>query len=290
MTLLLLDTNSLIHRAWHSGQKKGNVALGKFIGLVWDILNDTLPRLGLPPTHAAAILDPPGRNFRHEIFPEYKSNRIAERGGAMQAHFKLCISACEAFSLKTLVADGFEADDLIATYTRMTCANDSVVIVSQDKDLMQLVRDNVWLLDHRTGQLIRNGDVYLRFGVHPDRLQDMLALCGDAADGVPGVQGVGKKGAASLIHNFGSLYSVLQNAENMTGKKLRESLLNGGIEAATLAYRLIELRDVRPRIPAKLDELAWEGVNMGRLLKLLYFHGLKSLAERICHSTGRDAA
>lgn len=288
MTLLLLDTNSLIHRAWHSGQAQKTPPIGKFIGLLWDILNDTLPRLDLTPTHAAAILDPFGPNWRHEIFPDYKTNRAA-KPPKFQQHVDQCCGICQNFGIPVLTKAGYEADDLIATYTRMACPDQNVVIVSQDKDLMQLIRDNVWMLDHRTGNLIRTGDVYARFGVNPDRLQDLLALTGDVTDGVIGVSGIGKVGAAALLKEYRSLHHLMLNAQRVLRKTHRQALLKHG-DAVRLAYQLIELRDVRPHIPAPLEDLAWEGIHMGALIKAMYVHNLKALAERLCHATGRDAA
>lgn len=287
MTLCLIDANSLAHRSWHGAY--GAKPIGKFISIVWDILNHTLPRFHqIQPTHIAAIFDSPGRNWRHEIFPEYKIHRHT-KPSKISAHIEECREVCEAFGIPALTKEGYEADDLIATYTRMACHDDTVIIVSQDKDLMQLVRENVWLLDHRSGKLIRIGDVHVKFGVNPDRLHDLLALSGDVADGIPGIEGIGKKGAAELLLEYRSLHHVLLNADRVLRKTHRTALLKQG-DKARLAYQLIELRDCRPHIPARLEDLAWRGIDMGALLKALHHHGLKALAERLCHLTGRDAA
>lgn len=283
MTLILFDMNGLAHRSIHAS----GVPIGKFISYVWDLLADTLPRLRIHPTHAAAIWDPIGPNWRHEIFSGYKLHRA---GTKLDAGFlDDCKMVCEHCGMRSLTLDGFEADDLIATYTRMAMSRQDVVIVSQDKDLMQLIRDNVVLLDHRTGKIVRNGDVYRKFGVNADRLHDLLAMTGDACDGVVGVNGIGVKGAADLLREYRSLHHLLMNADRVIRKSHREALMRHG-DAVKLAYRLIELKDCRPHIPANLDDLLWRGIDTNALLKLMHHHGLKALAERISHATGRDAA
>jgi DNA polymerase-1 len=283
MTLILFDMNGLAHRSFHAPGKP----IGKFIGYVHDILADTLPRAGIRITHAAAIWDSFLPNWRHEIFPAYKSNRLVKPSG-ISGHIGACKAVCEHFRLRCLTVEGYEADDVIATYTRMAMPRHVVVIVSQDKDLMQLVRDGVTLLDHRTGRLIREGDVYRKFGVNPDRLHDLLALAGDVADGVVGVRGIGLKGGAELLSEYRSLHHLLLNADRVLRKSHREALLKHA-EQVKLAYRLIELRDCRPNIPATLDELFWIGIDTSNVLRVLRHHGLGALAEKIAHA-GRNAA
>lgn len=285
--LCLFDGNGLVHRAYHS---QGDT-LTNFCRYVWEITSEFLPGLGHHITRAAVVFDPEvKRNWRHEIDPLYKANRGPTPLDLKDA-LKECHAVCEWLGLRALYApDGFEADDLIATYVRIgVYLNDRVVIVSCDKDLMQLIRPGVVMLDHMNMKLFDEDRVQAKFGVPPHRLQDYLALVGDAADNVPGVRGIGPKKAADLINYYGSLYNVLQSADRIRVKVIRDTLTKHR-GAALRAYELVELRDCRGQAPASLFGLDYFGTNADDLIAMLERAGARSLADRVRHAYGKVAA
>jgi DNA polymerase-1 len=196
------------------------------------------------PDAVAVVFDPPGGSFRDEIYPEYKANRDAQPED-LSAQFPVARDLVEAHGIPVLEVAGFEADDVIATLVRNAPRDAEVSIVSTDKDLMQLVDERVSLLDTMKGTRIGPAEVEARFGVEPERLLDARALAGDASDNIPGVRGIGEKGAARLIAEWGDLETLLGNAEQVKAKKAREALL-GQADEARLSKRLATLREDVP--------------------------------------------
>ncbi len=162
----------------------------------------------------AVIFDAARKNFRYDIYPEYKANR-SETPPELIPQFPLIREATEAFSIPAIEMEGFEADDLIATYARL--ARDKgyhVTVVSSDKDLMQLVREGVRMFDPMKYKYMGAPEVFEKFGVTPDKVIDVQALAGDSTDNVPGVPGIGLKTAAQLINEYGDL----ENAPRESGR------------------------------------------------------------------------
>ncbi|MBK7950544.1 MAG: DNA polymerase I [Deltaproteobacteria bacterium] len=203
------------------------------------------------PTHVVVAMDPPGGSFRNELYPAYKAGRDKQPED-LSAQIPLMGLLCEAFRVPVVAIPGFEADDVIATLVASAPAGAEVCIVSTDKDLMQLVRPGVELLDTMKGRRIDEAAVEERFGVPPERLLDLRALVGDPSDNIPGVKGIGEKGAAKLILEFGDLDRLLAEAGSVTAKRARESLIEQA-DAARLSRELSRLREDAP-IPA-----AWTG-------------------------------
>jgi len=208
-------------------------------------------------------MDPPGGSFRRREFPEYKAKRDAQPE-ALSAQFPVMRELFDGWNIPLIEVADFEADDVIATLVRKALAANAetqISIVSTDKDLMQLVGERVVLLntvsDRRTkgAQIRRIGreQVQERFGVPPEQLLDTRALAGDSSDNIPGVAGIGEKGAAKLIAEWGDLDTLLQNAAQVKAKRAREALLRGA-EAAHLAKRLAALRD-DVELPVALADL-----------------------------------
>jgi len=237
------------------------------------------------PDALAVVFDPPGGSFRNEIYPDYKANRDAQPED-LSAQFPVARELVEAHRIPVLEVAGFEADDVIATLVRNTPSDAEVVVVSTDKDLMQLVDERVSLLDTMKGTRIGPAEVEARFGVPPEQLLDARALAGDASDNIPGVRGIGEKGAARLISEWGDLETLLRSAEKVKAKKAREALL-GQAEEARLSKRLAALRDDVP-LECRFESLA-PGPRDDEALGALYRRlGFTQLLESLGSDGGAD--
>ena len=204
------------------------------------------------PDYTIVVLDQSRETFRNEIYPEYKANRSAPPEELIP-QFPLIREATRALNLPVAEMAGFEADDLIATYARLACdAGIEVVIVSSDKDLMQLIRPGVTMLDPMKQKRIGPDEVIERFGVPPEKVVDVQALAGDSTDNVPGVPGIGVKTAAELINTYGSLDDLLDRAGEITQPKRRENPQNHA-EMVRISRQLVHLRDDAP-LPLPIEE------------------------------------
>ena len=227
----------------------------------------------------AVIFDSARENFRNEIYPDYKANRD-ETPEALIPQFSLIRDATRAFNLPSLELPGFEADDLIATYAAQAKGlGIDVVIMSSDKDLMQLVGDGVLMRDPMKNRDIGPAEVVEKFGVGPDRVVDVQSLAGDSTDNVPGVPGIGVKTAAQLINEYGDLDTLLARAENIKQPKRRESLIEHA-DDARMSRDLVRLRDDAP-VDQALDDLVWQPPDPATVLAFLGDQGFKSIAERL---------
>jgi DNA polymerase-1 len=252
-TLYLVDGSAQLHRAFFAirglATSRGlptNAAYG-FTTMLRKLLADEDPRL------IGICFDPPGRTFRHESYAEYKAQR-PKMDDALAVQVPYVRRLCDAFRLPLLEVPGYEADDVIATLAdKAVGAGLKVVVVSGDKDLLQLVGDALRVLNPgREGSgstLYDRAKVEEKFGVPPERVVDVLALVGDAVDNVPGVPGIGEKGARDLIREFGSLEAVLEGAERVKKASYREGL-KAHAEEARLSKRLVTLRR---DVPIELD-------------------------------------
>lgn len=250
MHLVLVDGSTFIFRAYHAlpplNRKSDGLPVGAVSGfctmlykLVEDLKGDNAP------THMAVIFDHSGKSFRNEFYPEYKAHRPPAPEDLVP-QFALTRKATEAFSIMSIEQKGYEADDLIATYTQMAREQGGrVTIVSSDKDLMQLVEtDQVRMLDTMKNKWIGEPEVAEKFGVTPDKVIEVQALCGDSVDNVPGVPGIGIKTATQLIQDFGDLETLLGRAGEIKQNKRRENLIEFA-DQARMSHRLVTLmRDV----------------------------------------------
>ncbi len=195
--------------------------------------------------HVAVIFDASSVTFRNEIYPEYKANR-SEPPDELRPQFALVREATRAFSLPCIEIEGYEADDLIATYAREATAKGfETTIVSSDKDLMQLVTDKVTMLDPMKERRITPKEVVEKFGVGPERVVDVQSLAGDSTDNVPGVPGIGIKTAAQLIREYGDLDTLLERAGEIKQEKRRKNLIEFA-DQARVSRDLVCLRDNVP--------------------------------------------
>src|SRR5688572_30556314 len=282
--LYLVDGSGYIFRAYHRLPpltNKHNEPVGAVYGyttMLWKLVDELNKADG--PTHMAVILDKSEHTFRNEMYDQYKAHRPPAPEDLVP-QFPMIRDATRAFSMPCIEELGWEADDLIASYTKAALAQGwSVTIVSSDKDLMQLMTDpSVDMLDTMNNRRLGPADTEAKFGVGPEKLGEVLALMGDSVDNVPGVPGVGPKTAAKLILEHGDVEAVLAAAPSMKPGKLRDNLIEHA-EMARLSRKLVELSCDVP-LPDPLDELELKGIPDAPLRAFLEHHGFRTLLNRL---------
>jgi DNA polymerase-1 len=291
--VFLVDGSSYIFRAYHAlppiNRKSDGLQLNAVFGfcnMLWKLLRDMSPEER--PTHLAVIFDKSEKTFRTEMYPDYKAHR-PDPPDDLRPQFKFIREAVQAFDLPCLEQDGFEADDLIATYVREACAaGATATIVSSDKDLMQLVTDCVVMFDTMKDKRIGRAEVMEKFGVPPEKVIEVQALIGDSTDNVPGVPGIGVKTAAQLIGEFGDLETLLARTGEIKQEKRRQALIDHA-ENARLSKKLVTLDDhVALNVP--LGDLAVHEPDHKRLIAFLKAMEFHSLTRRVAEFSGVDAA
>ncbi|MGA8549831.1 MAG: DNA polymerase, partial [Stellaceae bacterium] len=227
----------------------------------------------------AVIFDASGTSFRNQIYDQYKANR-REMPDDLRPQLAHVRRAADAFDICRIEMDGFEADDLIATYARLAVeAGARVTILSSDKDLMQLVGDRVTMRDPMSDRLIGAAEVREKFGVGPDKVIEVQALCGDTVDNVPGVPGIGVKTAAELINAYGDLETLLARAAEIKQPKRRQALIDNE-DQARLSKVLVKLDDDVP-VPCPLSALEVKPYDPDKLFPFLDEMELRALKTRI---------
>jgi DNA polymerase-1 len=287
--LYLIDASGFIFRAFHAlpplTRKTDGLPVGAvsgFCNMLWKVLEDL--KAGDQPTHFACIFDAGAITFRNELYDQYKAQR-PEPPEDLIPQFPLVRRAALAFGQPALELKGFEADDLIATYSRQAAAKGArVSIVSADKDLMQLVNDQICMLDTVKDRKICAPEVFEKFGVTPDKVIDVQALCGDSVDNVPGVPGIGVKTAALLIQEYGDLETLLARAGEIKQPKRRESLIEHA-DKARISKVLVTLRDDVP-VETALEELGVSDPDPGPLLAFLEEMEFRTLTKRVTETLG----
>ncbi len=230
-------------------------------------------------THLAVIFDAGRLTFRNELYGEYKAHR-PEPPPELVPQFALVREATAAFGIPAIELAGWEADDLIAAYARaVEQAGGRCTIVSSDKDLMQLIRPGIDMLDPIKQKTIGEAEVRERFGVGPDKVVEVQALMGDPVDNVPGVPGIGPKTAGALVAEFGDLEAILAAAPAMKPSKRREMLLEHA-DNARLSRRLVILRDDAP-LPLPIGELGFARPDPQHLAAWLDGMGFRSITQRL---------
>ncbi|WP_026869239.1 DNA polymerase I [Inquilinus limosus] len=279
-TYYLIDGSGYIFRAFHALPMMMRKSDGLPVNAVYGFTNMLIRLLAdLDADHLAVIYDKSERSFRKEIYPAYKAQR-PDPPEELVPQFPLIRATSEAFNLPGIEVEGFEADDIIATYCRMAKEEGSrVVIVSSDKDMMQLVGDGVTMLDPIKNKPIDAAEVMEKFGVAPDRVIDVQALAGDSVDNVPGVPGIGIKTAAQLITEFGDLDTLLARAGEIKQPKRRESLIQYA-EQARISRELVKLRSDAP-VPVGLDGIVVRPPNRQKLVGFLEEMEFRSTITRV---------
>jgi len=309
--LILVDGSGYIFRAFHALPPMNTShglpthAVYGFVRMLLKLLKDVRP------SHIAIVFDSPKRTFRDDLFADYKANR-AEAPNDLVVQIPYIHRAVEAFRIKSLMLDGFEADDVIGTLAKRAAKEDFVVtLITADKDLMQLVGPHITLWDTMRDRRIGVREVRERFGVEPAALVDIQALTGDSIDNIKGVPGVGEKTAAALVQKFGGVKEIYQNLDRIEeagirGAKKVASLLAEHRAAVDLARKLVRI-DTEVPLSVEPDEFAWHGVDeraAAELLRELEFHsilreispsqvelpGLESNAKPAATVSGKDLA
>ncbi len=278
--LILVDGSGYIFRAYHALPpltRRDGTAVGAVYGFTTMLL-----RLRETYKHdmLAVIFDAGRATFRSEIYPEYKMNR-SETPDDLIPQFPLVREATRALMIPAIELDNYEADDLIASYAHAARSQgQAVVIVSSDKDLMQLVVDGeVTMMDPMKNKTIGSAQVVEKFGVMPDKVIEVQSLIGDAVDNVPGVPSIGPKTAAELITQFGTLEAVLANLDQIKQPKRRE-VLTLHADAARLSRTLVELKCDIP-LPVPLAELVTKPFDSAALIAFLEAQNFTSLAKKM---------
>ncbi|MDC0943145.1 DNA polymerase I [Pelagibacteraceae bacterium] len=271
----LIDGSGYIFRAYYAlpplSRKSDGLPTGAvsgFCSMLFKLLEDARSDDSKhKPTHFAVIFDSARKNFRNDIYSEYKANRT-EAPDDLAPQFEYIRKAVKAFNLPSVELLNYEADDLIATYAKkITEAGAKVTVISSDKDLMQLVSNKVRLFDPMKSRVIGEKEVIEKFGVKPDQVIDVQSLAGDSSDNVPGVPGIGIKTAAELINKYKNLDKLLSRASEIPQNKRRETLL-ANKDKALLSKQLVTLKD---DVPVKNDpgEFLIKDINKDKLYEFL---------------------
>ncbi|MFS2325809.1 DNA polymerase I [Brucella sp. H1_1004] len=294
--LFLVDGSGYIFRAYHAlpplTRKSDGLPVGAvsgFCNMLWKLLKDARNTdVGVVPTHFAVIFDYSSQTFRKEIYPEYKANRTAPPEDLIP-QFGLIRQATRAFNLPCIEKEGFEADDLIATYARIAAeAGGDVTIVSSDKDLMQLVTPQVSMYDGMKDKQISIPEVIEKWGVPPEKMIDLQSLTGDSTDNVPGIPGIGPKTAAQLLEEFGDLDTLLARASEIKQNKRRENII-AYADQTKIARELVTLKVDVP-LDVDLDGLVLEPQNGPKLIGFLKALDFTTLTRRVAEATDTDAS
>ncbi len=285
--LVLIDGSGYIFRAFHALPPM-NRADGTPVNAVFGFTNMMARFLaGHVGTHLAVVFDAGSTTFRNRIYDQYKAQR-PEPPSELVPQFKLVRDAVAAFGVACVELDDWEADDLIAAYAKAGVeAGCSVTIVSSDKDLMQLVRPGVAMLDPIKQKPIGPAEVMEKFGVVPEKVIDVQALMGDSVDNVPGVPGIGPKNAAELINQYGDLEAVLAAAPSMKPSKRRDNLI-AYAEAARVSHKLVRLCDEAP-MPLPIEAMVTGTLDRTKLSDWLHGMGFRSTALRLGLAEGPAA-
>lgn len=277
--IALIDAYGFVFRAYHSLPPL-NRPDGTPVGAVYGFTSMLIKLLAtLDVSHAAAVFDSGSKSFRNQIYPEYKAHR-PPCPEDLKPQFPIVREVAEALNIPILEKTGFEADDIIATIARQAAAQGyEVLIISSDKDLMQLIDDRIKMYDAMKGKMITEREVHEKFFVTPNKIIEVLALIGDASDNVKGVKGIGPKTAAELINQFGDIENLLANIAQIKQEKRRE-MLTVGSEDARLSKILVTLKD-DVETGTTVDALALKNLDPAKLIGFLERQGFKSLVARV---------
>lgn len=277
--LIIIDGFGFIFRAYHvqpplvspSGDPVG--ALYGFTSMLIKLIAD------FKPEHAVVVLDHRDKNFRHNIYKDYKANRPPAPDDLI-LQLGLVEKAAKALNFECISRAGYEADDIIATLAHKAIESKrEVIIVSSDKDLMQLINGHTKMFDPVKSRFILEEDVITKFGVKPNKVREVQALMGDSSDNIPGVAGVGPKTAAELINQFGDVEAVLASIDQIKSKRQQE-LLRASAENARISWKLVGL-ECNVDLDHDINEFRWKAPSPEHISEFLSEYGFKSLNKRI---------
>ena len=277
---ILVDGSGYIFRAFYALppiSRSDNLPVGAVYGFC-NMLLKLLNERHNPNEIIAVVFDKARKNFRNEIYPEYKANR-SETPEELVPQFAYIRKAVEAFNIASIEQANYEADDLIATYATQAEANgDKVVIYSSDKDLMQLMTPNIRIHDPLKNKDVDEGTVFQKFGVQPSKVIEVQALIGDSVDNIPGVKGIGPKTAAELITKYGTVENLIENARNIKQDKRRQMIMDGA-ENAKISKKLATLKRDVP-VEFALSSIVNCPVEKNKIMEFLEEMEFKSLVTK----------
>ena len=271
----LVDGSGYIFRAYYAlpplSRKSDGLPTGAvsgFSSMLFKLLEDSRSDdSNNKPTHFAVIFDSARKNFRNEIFKDYKANR-SEAPDDLAPQFEYIRKAVEAFNVPSIEQINYEADDLIATYSKQIInAGAKVTIISSDKDLMQLVSKNIRLYDPMKSKVVGEKEVHEKFGVKPTKVIDVQSLAGDSSDNIPGVPGIGVKTAAELINKYNNLENLLKKADEIPQKKRKQTILENK-DSALISKKLVTLKNDVP-VKDKIESFLIKEIKKDKLYKFL---------------------
>ena len=291
--LFLIDGSGYIFRAYYAlpplTRKSDGLPVGAvsgFCNMLYSFLERAKAGNSIDiPTHLAVIFDSARKNFRNDIYKDYKGNR-SDAPEDLIPQFNYIRKAVKAFNLPSVELINYEADDLIATYKAQAKKEKiKVTIVSSDKDLMQLVDKDTFMLDTMKDRLIGIDQVKEKFGVHPEKVIDVQSLAGDSVDNIPGVPGIGIKTAAELINKFGSLDKLLEKAETIKQPKRRQTLLDNK-DNALISRELVTLKqDVA--LKDRIDDFILKPLDKTKIFNFLDEMEFSKIKKRIEQNYGK---
>ena len=281
--LHLIDGSGFIFRAYHALPpltRSDGVPIGAvagFCNMIYRMIdNNTGPNAA---THLAVIFDHKSKTFRSKIYSKYKANRPPAPEDLIP-QFELIKNATSAFNLPSIEVEGYEADDIIASYAiQARNLGATVTIVSSDKDLMQLVGNGISMFDAMKSKSIHRKDVIEKFGVGPEKVIDVQSLAGDSVDNIPGAPGIGIKTAALLINQYGDLDSLLERAAEIKQPKRRQALLDN-LEQINISRKLVTLKIDAP-LPQTLEQFEIRNMEPEIIINFMAEMELKTLTKRI---------
>ena len=277
--IALIDGYGFVFRAFHSLPPLTR-ADGTPVGAVYGFTNMIIKLLAnLQVSHIAVVFDSGSKTFRNDLFPAYKANR-PPCPPELIPQFPIIREVAEALSLPILERVGFEADDLIATVAKQASReNFEVLVVSSDKDLMQLVDGQVMMYDALKNKMIGEKEVEEKFFVKPNQVLDVLSLMGDASDNVPGVRGIGPKTAAELINKYQTLENLFEHLDEIKQEKRRQMLVDG-VANAKLSKQLITLCETVP-VSDNLHDYLLQNIDGRKLVNFLEKQGFRALVSKV---------
>jgi len=281
--IYLVDGSTYIFRAYHAlpplTRKSDGFPVGAisgFCNMLDKLIRDEKQRNNL--THLLVVFDASGKTFRNDIYPDYKANRSSPPEDLIP-QFSVIRDATNAFNVPHVELLGYEADDLIASYTKAALSKGmQVTIVSSDKDLMQLVGNGACMLDTMKNRTINEPEVIEKFGVKPNRVIDVQSLAGDSIDNVPGVPGIGIKTAALLINEYGDLEKLIENASKIKQTKRRESVIEFANQAR-ISRELVTLKD-DIELPIPIEDIQIQSIEPKKLISFLKAMEFRTLTEK----------
>ncbi len=271
----LIDGSGYIFRAYYAlpplTRKSDGLPTGAvsgFCNMLFKLLEDSKSNENKDkPTHFAVIFDSARKNFRNEIYSDYKGNR-SDAPEDLVPQFEYIRKSVLAFNLPSIELINYEADDLIATYCEQILKSGAkITIVSSDKDLMQLYKKNIRIYDPMKSKFINEEDILKKFGVKPNKIIDVQSLAGDSSDNVPGVPGIGIKTASELINQYGTLENLLNKSSEIKQNKRRETLIQNK-DKALISKKLVTLKKDVP-IKDKLDSFILKDIDKKKLYNFL---------------------